>query len=129
MVIVPLRASPAFAATVNFTVPLPVADETTVTVIHGTFATAVHAQSPRVGMLGVPSPPANGTPITVGEIENVQGAAACASMKVCVAIVAVPVRAAPGLAAIFSCTGPAPVPAAPEAIVTHDALEAAVHGQ
>jgi hypothetical protein len=59
----------------------------------------------------------------------VQGAAAWFSVKVCVAIVAVPVRAPSGLAAMFNCTDPAPAPAALEARVAQGTLEAAVHGQ
>ena len=49
------------------------------------------------------------------------------TVKVCAAIVAVPVRAAPGLAATFSLTVPGPVPDPPDAIVIHDACGAEVH--
>ena len=48
-------------------------------------------------------------------------------MKVCPAIVAVPVRAAPVFAAILSVTLPGPVCDAPLGIVIHDALLADVH--
>src|SRR5205807_636162 len=44
-------------------------------------------------------------------------------------MVAVPVRRAPLLAAIASCTVPLPVPEAPEAIVSQSALDTAVHWQ
>jgi hypothetical protein len=128
MMIAPLRASPSFAATVNLTVPLPAADEPAVTVSHGTLAT-VHAQSPRVVMLVVRSPPVNGTSIAGGEIVKVHGAASWFRVKVCAAMVAVPVRAAPGFAAMFSCTDPAPVPAVLEAIVAQGTFGAAVHEQ
>ena len=43
MVIVPLRAAPAFAAAMNTTTPPPVPDNPDVTVIHAAFETAVQA--------------------------------------------------------------------------------------
>jgi hypothetical protein len=46
------------------------------------------------------------------------------TVKVCAAIVAVPVRAAPVLAAMVSLTVPGPVPDAPEAIVIQLAFDA-----
>ncbi len=65
---------------------------------------------------------------TVGRrTEKSHGAAACVTVKVCAAIVAVPVRAAPELAATFSLTVPGPVPVPPEAIVIHGAFAADVH--
>jgi hypothetical protein len=75
------------------------------------------------------SPPADGTSIVVGAIVKAQGAAACVTVKVCAAIVAVPVRADPGLEAMLICTEPAPVPAPLEAIVIQGAFVAAVHRQ
>ena len=42
-------------------------------------------------------------------------------------MVAVPVRADPELAAIFSLTLPDPVPGAPEAMVIQETFDAAVH--
>lgn len=50
-------------------------------------------------------------------------------MNVCVAIVAVPVRAAPVFAATLKPTGPFPVPLAPDVMVIHGAWLAAVHAQ
>jgi len=56
------------------------------------------------------------------------GAAAdCVTVNVCVAIVIVPVRAAPVLAATAKPTAPFPEPLAPLVIVSHDALLVAVH--
>ena len=50
-------------------------------------------------------------------------------MKVCVAIVAVPVRAAPVFAPTLKPTGPFPVPLAPDVMVIHVALLVAVQAQ
>ena len=50
-------------------------------------------------------------------------------MNVWPPIVAVPVRLLPGLAATFKVTVPLPLPLAPEATVTHDALLVVVHVQ
>jgi hypothetical protein len=51
------------------------------------------------------------------------------TVNVLPAIVAVPVRAAPRLAAINRLTVPEPLPALPLVTVIHGALEAAVHEQ
>ena len=69
----------------------------------------------------------------VGEIVNVQvgggggGGAACDTVKVCPAIVSVPVRAASVFAATANATVPLPVPDAPPVSVSHGALALAVH--
>ena len=56
--------------------------------------------------------------------------AACVTVNDRVAIVTVPVRAAPVLAAIVIATEPLPLPLAPDVIVIHGALfTAAVHVQ
>ena len=49
------------------------------------------------------------------------------TLKVCVAIVSRPVRAAPVFAATLKATTPLPVPAAPDVTVSHTALLTAVH--
>lgn len=127
--IAPPRASSLFGAILNVTVPAPAADDPAATVIHGTLAAAVHVQSARVVTFAVRSPPTDGTSIAEGENVKEQGAAAWVSVNVCVAMVAVAVRPAPGLPAASTFTDPPPVPAAPEAIVIQGALDAAVHGQ
>ena len=129
MVRTPLRAAPPLAAALNRTTPLPDDDAPAVIAIQPTLEAAVHAQSARVVTVALRSPPADGTATVVGAIVNAHGAAACVSEKVCVAMVAVPARPAPGLAAMASCTDPLPVPVAAEAMVIHAALETAVHGQ
>ena len=55
--------------------------------------------------------------------------AACVTVYVWPAIVAVPVRCAPVFAATVTPTAPLPEPVAPEVIVIHGALLAAVHVQ
>jgi hypothetical protein len=63
----------------------------------------------------------------VGDSAKPHGAAACVTVKVWAAMVAVPVRAAPAFVATFSRTVPEPVPVAPDAMVIHPAFAAAVH--
>lgn len=57
------------------------------------------------------------------------GGAACDTVKVCPAIVTVPVRAAPVFAATVNATAPLPVPDAPPVIVSHATLAVAVQAQ
>ena len=127
MVIVPLRAAPAFAAALNTTTPPPVPDDPDVTVIHAAFETAVHAHPAPALTVVLPSPPAAAMSMVAGDNEKPQGAAACVTVKVWAAIVAVPVRAAPVFCATFSLTVPAPVPEPPDAMVIQGALAAADH--
>jgi len=69
IVIVPTRAAPLFAATLNDTDPLPVPDAPLVTVIQSTFDTAVHEQVAPVVTDTVPVlPPSGPTDWLVGEI-------------------------------------------------------------
>lgn len=73
-VIVPLRAPPAFAATVNDTVPLPVPVLPPDIVIHGTLAAAVHAHVAADAVTAIdPDPPVSETVWLSGPIENVHG--------------------------------------------------------
>ena len=128
MVIVPLRAAPLLGVALNTTTPLPVPDDPEATVIHEVaFDTAVQAQPVPALTFVLPSPPAATMSTVAGDSEKPHGAAACVTVKVCAAMVAVPVRAAPELAAIFSVTVPGPVPVAPEVIVIHAAFAADVH--
>ena len=126
IVIVPLRAAPGFAAALNTTTPPPVPDEAEVTVIHGAFETAVHAHPAPALTVVLPSPPGAAMSMVVGDSEKPHGAAACDTVKVCAAIVAVPVRAAPVFCATFSLTVPGPVPELPDAMVIQEAFGAAV---
>jgi len=58
---VPVRAAPAFAATANATVPLPLPVAPDVMVIHGALLLAVHAQPAVVVTSELPVPPAAAT--------------------------------------------------------------------
>ena len=81
------------------TIPLPIPAAPFVTRAHDTLDAAVHAHQPPVVTATVPLPPSAGDDALGGEIEKVQGAAACATVYVLPAIVSVPVRAAPMFAA------------------------------
>jgi hypothetical protein len=119
------------AAALNPTVPLPVPAAPEVTVSHGALLLAVHVHALVVVTVTVPVPPIAGTLWLVGLIEYVHGAtnAAWLTVNVCPAMVTVPARAAPLLAAMFIPTEPFPVPAAPDVTVIHGAPLAAVHVQ
>jgi len=61
-VIVPLRAAPVFAATVNDTLPLPLPELPPEMVIHGAFDAAVHAHVPADAVTANdPEPPVSAT--------------------------------------------------------------------
>lgn len=133
IVAVPVRDAPVFAATLKPTFPFPVPVAPDVMVIHGALLLAVHAQPPPAVTVTIPVLAAAATFASVGEMEYVHGegtaTAACVTVKVCVAIVAVPVRAAPVFAATLKPTDPFPVPVAPDEMVIHGALLAAVQAQ
>ena len=77
-----------------------------------------------------PEPPAAPMVWLVGAIENVQGGASCVAVNVCPAIVSVPTRCGPVLAATANDTLPLPLPAAAPVIVSQSMLfDAAVHPQ
>jgi hypothetical protein len=154
IVIVPLRAAPVFAATVKPTDPLPVPLAPEVTVIQDALLTAFQVQVPRevVTAIAVPAPPAAAIDSLFGAIVYVHdgdgggggaggaggaggpgagaggwGASCCVIVCVLSAIVTVPVRGPPLLAAMLNATEPLPLPCAPDVIVIHDALLFAVH--
>jgi uncharacterized membrane protein YgcG len=164
IVMVPLRASLAFADTTYATLPLPVPDPPELTEIHAALLDALHAQPVVVETVTVPVLPPVGALALVGEIEyehvvgGGEGAggeggggeggggeggggeggggegggggsllAACVTVNARPAIVSVPVRAAPLLAATLNVTDPLPVPVAPAVTVIHDTLVVALH--
>ena len=86
------------------------------------------AQLPAVVTFTVPGPPPAGAACDVGEREYVQPLA-CDTVTVRPAIVAVPLRAAPVLAAAVTCTEPSPVPPAPFGTDSHDVEVEAFHRQ
>jgi len=69
IVSVPVRAAPAFDATLNATDPMPLPDAPLVSVIQASFAVAVHAQPAPAVTPTLPVPPAESTAWLFGEIE------------------------------------------------------------
>lgn len=128
-VTVALRADVVvFEATEKLTVPLPDPLAPAVMVTHDTASEAVQAQPDVVVTLKLPVPPACGIDWLVGEIENVQPAAASVAVNVWPAIVAVPDRVVVAVfAAMLRLTVPLPEPLAPPVTVIQDALLPAVH--
>jgi hypothetical protein len=111
----PLRAAPAFAATVSVTVPLPVPPPLVgeVTAIHATPAVAVHAQEDGVAVIATETaPPSAATDWLLGASENAQlgGAAAWVTVTVWPAMVNEPTRSVPELASTAKATCPLPDP-------------------
>jgi hypothetical protein len=113
---------------------LPVPLAPLVIVIQLVAVVAVHAQLLPAVTVTDPVASAAVGEVLVGSIEYVHGgggggggAADCVTVNVCVAIVIVPVRAAPVLAATVKPREPSPEPLAPLVIVSQDALLVAVH--
>jgi hypothetical protein len=99
-----------------------------VIVSQGTVLAADHPQPLAVRISKAPSVAPDGPDADVGDSENVQP---CPWLTVNVrpAIVSVPDRAGPLVAATLKVTLPAPLPFAPAVIVIHGALFDAVHAQ
>jgi hypothetical protein len=92
IVAVPVRCVvPVFAATEYPTVPLPLPLAPDVIVIHDAELDAVHAQPVVVVTLTDPVEALDASDVALGEIEYVQPPL-CVTVKVCPAIVSVPVR-------------------------------------
>jgi len=121
-----------FAATLYLTVPFPLPLAPALIVIHEmALLVAVQVQPEPAVTLTVPVVAADDVRFDdVGEIVNVHGAAAWVTVNVCPAMLSVPVRE---VVAVFAptlyATEPEPLPLAPEVIVIHAALLAAVHVQ
>jgi hypothetical protein len=129
---VPPRAAPVFAATLNETLPLPVPDAPAVTVSQDAFDDDVHAQLGADAVtVNEPLPPLSVAFWLAGASEKVHvtGAAAWEMVKVRPAAVIVPERAPPVFAATVNATVPGPVPSAPPVIAIHGASAAAVQAQ
>src|SRR5581483_761014 len=89
--IVPVRAPPPFAATVNAIVPLPLPDAPLVIEIHDAVDEAVQEQTAGAVTVKLPDPPLDPTDWLDGAIENAHDTAACETVNVFPAIVRVPV--------------------------------------
>jgi len=122
------------AATLNATVPLPVPAVKLVIITQGTFATAdqLHDVADAVTVVE-PEPPVSDTDCAFGAIVKVQagggggGGADWDTVNVWPAIVRVPLRAAPVLAAALNATVPLPFPVAPLVTANHGTLAVALH--
>jgi hypothetical protein len=93
IVIVPVRESPVLAATLYVTVPFPVPVPPDAMVIHGALVVATQLQ---LALAVTPTVPLVAADVVksaeTGEIVNVHGAPAWVTVKVCPAIVIVPLR-------------------------------------
>jgi hypothetical protein len=128
IVIVPVRVPGfGFASTEYATVPGPFPDVPFVMVIHGSDSTAVQPQLAPALTVTLPTPAsAEGSVWLVGLIEKLHGWGPCVIVAVCPPTRIVPVRAAPGFAAVLNVTLPLPVPDAAPVIVIQGALAVAV---
>jgi len=116
-----------YAATEYPTVPDPVPLAPEVMVIHDTLLEDVQAQPAVVVTLTEPVDAFAETVVALGEMEKLQPAL-CVTVNVWPAIVSVPFRwLVVVLAATEYATEPLPAPDAPDVIVNHEALLAAVH--
>ena len=126
------RAAPRLGSTTKPTVPFPLPVPPEATLIHEALVAAVHAHP-----AGAVTPTEPGPPRAVSEallapsvyVHVGVGAAAWLTVNVWLAIVIVPLRAAPVFAATVKPTDPLPVPLAPAVTVIHDALLTAFHVQ
>jgi len=119
---VPVRAAPGLAATLNATVPFPLPDAPLVIVSQsGLAVVAVQLQPVAATTLTLPAPPVEPTGWLLDEIVGLQPFP-CEIVNVCPAIVNVPVRAAPLLAATLNPTDPFPLPDVPLVIVSQSEL-------
>jgi hypothetical protein len=128
--ILPVRAAPVFAATVNVTVPLPRPVGEDVTVIHDALLDALQSQAPCVCTVREPEPPVAGKLWLPGEIDALQlGADAdCVRVARCPATTIAAVRSGPGLGGTVMLTAPVPVPLVGDNVI-HPWSAAAVHVQ
>src|SRR5262249_7063784 len=116
------RLGRTFPATEYLTVPLPIPLDPAVTVNHvGALLVAVQVQLPADAVTPtVPLPAAAPGDALVASNVNVHGAPACVTVKICPAIVSVPVR---GVVVRFAATAyptvPLPMPLDPAVTVNH----------
>jgi hypothetical protein len=114
------------AATSNVTEALPDPDAPLVSVIQALLLTAVHGQPAATVTVLLPLLAAAGNDWLVGDTAGEHEFPACVTVKVAPAMVSVPLRPDPVLAAAVNLTDPLPDPVAPLVTVSHDALLAAV---
>ena len=123
---VAVRAGPAVAATAKVTVPPPLPLVPDVTVIHGALLVAVQVHPLAVLTPTVRVPPPASTLCVSGDTSKAQPGD-CVTVNTWPAIVAVPVRGGPVVAATVKLTAPLPVPELVASEIQLTSL-AAVHG-
>jgi hypothetical protein len=128
MVSVPLRAGPAFGATANWTVPLPLRLPPLAIVIHGALLAAVQSHPAAVVTATAPEPPVCATEDDSGFRLKLQPLP-CVTVKTCWAIRSVPVRVGPSQAATRNATVAGPVPDGADVIDIQAVSLCAVHWQ
>ena len=124
---VPVRTGPLIAAALYCTSPSPVPVLPEVTVNHEALAEAAQLHPAPAVTAILPVPPAAGTDALSGETAYVQPAV-CVIVTRCPAIVTVPERLGPEVAATSSTTVPLPLPVERFSKVIHEASDVAVHG-
>jgi hypothetical protein len=128
IVIVPVRAAPVFATTLNDTDPLPAPDAPLVTVIQLLLLTAVQLHQSAAVTVVVPGPPAAVKVWLADEIVGAHGPP-CRTLTIVPPMVSDPSRLqVVVLAATSKVTEPLPDPRAPLVTVIHALLLTAVHG-
>lgn len=128
-VIVPVRCGPVVAATVKLTVPLPFPLAPAVIDIHVSGVVAVHAHPAGVETaMSAAFPPVAGTVCALGLIDA-EHPDPWLTVNVWFAMVSVPVRAAPLLAATLKLMLPLPLPLGSDVIVSQLSLAVEVHAQ
>jgi hypothetical protein len=115
IVALPDRGAPAFACTPSLTVPLPVPEAPSVTLIHGAPLDDVQAQ-PAGAVTATLVSPAAAAIVTCSGVIVKRQASPCETVNVRPPIVSVPERWGPPFAAAVNPTVPLPVPAAPDEI-------------
>ena len=120
-----------FSATLNVTLPLPLPLDPAVTEIHPSLAVAVQPHSfVVVTLIDEFVLPDAATDMVVGVTPYEQvgpATAACVTATLLPAMRSVPVRSAPVFATAVNETEPGPEPLAPDVMLSHDALEVALH--
>ncbi len=124
---VPDRGGPLAAATANVTDPGPLPLAPDVIVIHGSGLDALQAQPAAAVTVTVREPPVGSASCVSGATSKLQPGD-CVTARACPAIVTVPLRVGPVVAATFRVTLPGPVPPGVAGVIQSASLEA-VHGQ
>jgi hypothetical protein len=128
IVAVPLLAPSVLDWMSSLTVPSPEPPPLTCIEIHAALLTAVHGHSFAVLTLTFSEPPDDGTAIVSGETTALHPDS-CVTVNVWPSTTIVPVRAVEAFADTANSTLPGPFPLAPDVMLIHGALAAAVHAQ